>query len=192
MRNLVLLAALFSPLAMAQAIIVAPHSLMRLPGNSSVLQLDRLEVSDYGTLLIPANIDDVKIGQLVLGHEARIAIVPGVQAFNLVVAHGEFGTGSQITARGAPGTYEKPALPCRNPTLRLQTSTRKSCRSTHAAARAARVMWASMAARAKHRVVLARLGAGTMVKTAALVGTARRALRFDWSCPRVFRLIASR
>nr|MCF5699868.1 collagen-like protein [Pseudomonas syringae] len=39
MRNLVLLAALFSPLAMAQAIIVAPHSLMRLPGNSSVLQL---------------------------------------------------------------------------------------------------------------------------------------------------------
>ncbi len=90
---------------------------MRLPGNSSVLQLDRLEVSDYGTLLIPANIDDVKIGQLVLGHEARIAIVPGVQAFNLVVAHGEFGTGSQITRR-AP--MRNLALPGRNLTLRLQ------------------------------------------------------------------------
>ncbi|WP_122232057.1 collagen-like protein, partial [Pseudomonas savastanoi] len=56
-----------------------------------------------------------------LGHEARIAIVPGVQAFNLVVVHGEFGTGSQITARGAPGTFEKPALPGRNLTLRLQS-----------------------------------------------------------------------
>ncbi|RMS74969.1 hypothetical protein ALP60_04600, partial [Pseudomonas savastanoi] len=66
MRKLVLLAALFSPLAMAQAIIVAPHSLMRLPGNSSVLQVERLEVADYGTLLIPAGIDDVKIGELVL------------------------------------------------------------------------------------------------------------------------------
>ncbi|AVB16081.1 MULTISPECIES: hypothetical protein [Pseudomonas syringae group] len=121
MRKLVLLAALFSPLAMAQAIIVAPHSLMRLPGNSSVLQVERLEVADYGTLLIPAGIDDVKIGELVLGHEARIAIVPGVQAFNLVVVHGEFGTGSQITARGAPGTFEKPALPGRNLTLRLQS-----------------------------------------------------------------------
>ena len=120
MRNLVLLAALFSPLAMAQAIIVAPHSLMRLPGNSSVLQLDRLEVSDYGTLLIPANIDDVKIGELVLGHEARIAIVPGVQAFNLVVTRAELGSGSQITARGAPGTFERPALPGRNLTVRLQ------------------------------------------------------------------------
>ncbi|EPN02049.1 hypothetical protein A259_25865, partial [Pseudomonas syringae pv. actinidiae ICMP 19070] len=121
MRKLVLLAALFSPLALAQTIIVAPHSLMRLPGNSSVLQVERLEVSDYGTLLIPAGIDDVKIGELVLGHEARIAIVPGVQAFNLVVLKGEFGTGSQITARGAPGTFEKLALPGRNLTLRLQS-----------------------------------------------------------------------
>ncbi|EKG30869.1 Collagen pro alpha-chain precursor [Pseudomonas avellanae BPIC 631] len=121
MRKLVLLAALFSPLALAQTIIVAPHSLMRLPGNSSVLQVERLEVSDYGTLLIPAGIDDVKIGELVLGHEARIAIVPGVQAFNLVVLKGEFGTGSQITARGAPGTFEKLALPGRNLSLRLQS-----------------------------------------------------------------------
>jgi len=120
MRNLVLLAALFSPLAMAQAIIVAPHSLMRLPGNNSVLQVDRLEVADYGTLLIPAGIDDVKIGQLVLGHEARIAIVPGVQMLKLVVDHAELGTGSQITARGAPGTFEKAPLPGRNLTVRVQ------------------------------------------------------------------------
>ncbi|MFH7428925.1 collagen-like protein, partial [Pseudomonas syringae pv. tagetis] len=75
--------------------IVAPHSLMRLSGSCSVLEVVRLEVSDYGTLLIPAGIDDVKSGELVLGQEARIAIVPVVQAFYLVVFHGEFGTGSQ-------------------------------------------------------------------------------------------------
>ncbi|NAT15896.1 hypothetical protein CU663_07815, partial [Pseudomonas syringae pv. actinidifoliorum] len=122
MRKLVLLAALFSPLALAHDHYrCAAFASCGLPGNSSVLQVERLEVSDYGTLLIPAGIDDVKIGELVLGHEARIAIVPGVQAFNLVVLKGEFGTGSQITARGAPGTFEKLALPGRNLTLRLQS-----------------------------------------------------------------------
>ncbi|RMQ46998.1 hypothetical protein ALQ04_00027 [Pseudomonas cichorii] len=121
MRNLVLLAALFSPLAMAQTISVEPHSLMRLPGKSSVLQVERLEVADYGTLLIPSGITEVKVGELVLGHEARIAIVPGTQTFNLLVGHGELATGSQITARGAPGTFEKTASPGRNLILRLQS-----------------------------------------------------------------------
>jgi hypothetical protein len=120
MRKLCLLAAFCSPLAMAQTITVAPHSLMRLPSQTSVLQLERLEVEDYGTLLIPSGLTEVKVDQLVLGHEARIAIVPGHQAFNLVVGHGQLGSGSQITARGAPGTYEKPPLPGRNLTLRLE------------------------------------------------------------------------
>ncbi|MFJ4144279.1 collagen-like protein [Pseudomonas sp. NPDC089734] len=121
MRKLLLLAALSSPMAMAQTISVESHSLMRLPGNSSMLQIDRLEVADYGTLLIPSVVTEVKVGELVLGHEARIALVPGSQTFNLVVSHGELGTGSQITARGAPGTYEKAALPGRNLILRLQS-----------------------------------------------------------------------
>lgn len=120
MRKLCLLAAFCSPLAMAQTLTVESHSLMRLPSQASVLQLDRLEVQDYGTLLIPSGLTEVKVDQLVLGHEARIAIVPGSQAFSLLVAHGQLGTGSQITARGAPGTYEKPPLPGRNLTLRME------------------------------------------------------------------------
>ncbi len=120
MRKLCLLAALCSPLAMAQSVSVQPHSLMRLPSNTSVLQLERLEVEDYGTLLIPSGLTEVKVDQLVLGHEARIAIVSGSQPLNLVVGHGQLGVGSQITARGAPGTYEKKPLPGRNLTLRIE------------------------------------------------------------------------
>jgi hypothetical protein len=105
---------------MAETITVAQHSLMRLPSQTSILQLDRLEVEDYGTLLIPSGLTEVKVDQLVLGHEARIAIVPGSQAFSLVVKDSKLGTGSQITARGSPGTYEKPPLPGRNLTLRME------------------------------------------------------------------------
>ena len=46
MRSLFLLAALCSPLAMAQTITVESHSLMRLPNATSVLQLERLEVAE--------------------------------------------------------------------------------------------------------------------------------------------------
>lgn len=123
MRNLCLLALLCSPMAIAQVVTVEPHSLLRLPGKTSVLQLERLEVSDYGTLLIPAGLSEVKVGELILGHEARIAIVPSEQNFNLVVGRGELAPGSQITARGAPGTFFKPALPGRNLTLRLENLT---------------------------------------------------------------------
>lgn len=121
MRRLLLLAALFSPLALAQTIVVEQNSLMRLPGNTDRLQIERLEVADYGTLLIPRGISEVRIDDLVLGHEARIAIVPSVEPINLVVNRGRFGAGSQITARGAPGTFEKAALPGRNLTLRVQS-----------------------------------------------------------------------
>ncbi|MEB0039777.1 collagen-like protein [Pseudomonas sp. MH10] len=125
MRKLRLLAvacsaAIFTPVVMAEAVVVEAHSLLRLPVKTSVLQLDRLEVSDYGTLLIPAGVDEVRVGELVLGHEARIAIIPSGQGFNMVVGRGELASGSQITARGAPGTFLKPALPGRNLTLRLE------------------------------------------------------------------------
>lgn len=115
-----LVSALGSSWAMAQTISVQPHSLMRLPNSTSVLQLDRLEVADYGTLLIPAGLTQVTVDQLVLGHEARIAIVPSQQQFNFQIKHGELGTGSQITARGAPGTFSKAPLPGRNLTLRIE------------------------------------------------------------------------
>jgi len=79
MRKLGLLAVLFAPLALAESVSVEPHSLLRLPASSSVLQLQRLDVADYGTLLIPANLTDLSVEQLRLGHEARIAVVPGEQ-----------------------------------------------------------------------------------------------------------------
>lgn len=115
-----LLSALSSPWIMAQTISVETHSLMRLPSKTSVLQLDRLEVADYGTLLIPAGLTEVKVGQLVMGHESRIAIVPSAEAFSLQVKQGDLGGGAEITARGAPGTFEKPPTPGRNLNLRIE------------------------------------------------------------------------
>jgi hypothetical protein len=125
MRNALLMtaglvSALGSSWVMAQTIAVEPHSLMRLPNSTSVLQLDRLEVADYATLLVPSGLTEVKVNELILGHEARIAIVPGAEPFSLQIKHGELGEGSQITARGAPGTYEKAPSPGRNLTVRIE------------------------------------------------------------------------
>jgi len=119
MRKFCLLAALVSPLAFAQVVTVETNTLMRLPNTASTLQLERLEVVDYGTLLIPSNVTEVKIGELRLGREARIAIVPGEQSLQLSVSHAVLGVGSQITSRGAPGTYQKAAKSGRNLNLRI-------------------------------------------------------------------------
>ncbi|WP_338526015.1 collagen-like protein [Pseudomonas batumici] len=119
MRSLCLLAALCSPLAFAQAVTVETNSMLRLPGNAPVLQLERLDVADFGTLLVPASVTQLNIGELHLGHEARIAIVPSEQAFALKAGRAELGSGSQISARGAPGTYQKAPSPGRNLDLRI-------------------------------------------------------------------------
>lgn len=121
MRNLFLLAALCSPLVYAQQVTVDTNALMRLPSTTSVLQLERLDVADYGTLLIPSNVTEVTIGELNLGREARIAIVPGEQSLQLKISHAQLGSGSQITSRGAPGTYLKAAKPGRNLNLRINS-----------------------------------------------------------------------
>lgn len=119
MRNVCLLAILVSPVALAQSISVDTNSLMRLPNSTSVLQLERLDVADYGTLLIPATITQVNVDELHLGRDARIAIAPGANPIQLQVRHGLLEHGSQITSRGAPGTHEKPARPGRDLTLRI-------------------------------------------------------------------------
>ncbi|MCS3836665.1 hypothetical protein HNR03_001245 [Pseudomonas sp. JAI111] len=120
MRKLCLLAALISPLACAQVVSVQTNSLMRLPNTASTLQLERLEVADYGTLLIPSNVTELTVGDLHLGREARIAIVPSEQALELKVSRAELSEGSQITARGAPGTYLKAARAGRNLNLQIK------------------------------------------------------------------------
>ncbi|HCS45313.1 MAG TPA: hypothetical protein DIW52_21205, partial [Pseudomonas sp.] len=121
MRKLCLLAALVSPLACAQVVSVETNSLMRLPNTASTLHLERLEVADYGTLLIPSNVTEVSVDQLHLGREARIAIVPSDQALALKISRAQLSEGSQITARGAPGTYLKAARSGRNLTLQIKT-----------------------------------------------------------------------
>ena len=120
MRKLCLLAAFISPLACAQVVSVETNSLMRLPNTAGTLQLEKLEVADYGTLLIPANVTELSVGELRLGHEARIAIVPGEQALDMKVNRAELSEGSRITARGAPGTYEKAARAGRNLNLQFK------------------------------------------------------------------------
>jgi hypothetical protein len=121
MRKLCLLAALVSPLACAQVVSVETNSLMRLPNTASTLHLERLEVADYGTLLIPSNVTEVTVDQLRLGREARIAIVPSEQALALKVSRAQLAEGSQITARGAPGTFLKAARSGRNLTLQIKS-----------------------------------------------------------------------
>lgn len=120
MRKICLLAALISPLACAQVVSVETNSLMRLPNTTSTLQLERLEVADYGTLLIPSNVTQVTVDELHLGRDARIAIVPSEQALELKVSRARLSEGSQITARGAPGTYEKAARSGRNLNLQIK------------------------------------------------------------------------
>ncbi|MEL6078734.1 hypothetical protein, partial [Stenotrophomonas maltophilia] len=61
MRKLCLLALFCSPLAVAQVVQVETNSFMRLPNTASTLQLERLDVADYGTLLIPANVTELKV-----------------------------------------------------------------------------------------------------------------------------------
>ena len=121
MRSLLALAIFFSPLALAQAVIeVDSHAFMRLPSNTSVLLLDRLDIADHGTLLIPAGLTEIRVAQMRLGREARLAIAPSEHALRLDVAAAEIASGAQISARGAQGSAEKPALPGRDLNVRLQ------------------------------------------------------------------------
>ncbi len=124
MRNWLVLATLFSPLALAEAVIqVESNAFMRLPSNTSVLLLDRLEIADHGTLLIPAGLTELRVAQLRLGREARLAVAPSEQELRLEAATADIADGAQISARGAQGNSEQPALPGRNLSLRLQTAT---------------------------------------------------------------------
>ncbi len=121
MRSLCLLVALCSSLVQAQALVkVESNSLLRLPTTTSALLLDRLEVADYGTLLIPSNLNEIRVGELRLGRDARISIAPSAQAFRLEVVRAELGAGSHINARGATGSQQQPATAGRNLSVRLE------------------------------------------------------------------------
>ncbi|MQA52680.1 collagen-like protein [Pseudomonas piscis] len=121
MRKLCPLLLFFSPLVLAQEVRVETNSFMRLPNATSSLVLERLDVADFATLLVPANVTELKVEDLHLGREARIAIVPTGQSLHLVIQRAQLDEGSQFTSRGAPGTYEKTAKPGRNLNLRIES-----------------------------------------------------------------------
>lgn len=120
MRKLCLLLALVAPVALAQGQVkVDAHSFLKLPSRAGSLSLDQVEVADYATLLIPAGVSELRIGELRMGREARLGIAPAEKTFRLEVQRGEIGTGSHITASGAAGSMSKPASAGRNLDLRL-------------------------------------------------------------------------
>lgn len=120
MRKLLLLSALFSPLAMADALSVAPHSVLRLANKASVVHLERLDVAESATLLLPASLVELKVDHLILGRDARIAAVPADETLRIEAGDAQLAEGSQIAAHGAAGSYEKPARPGRNLDLHLR------------------------------------------------------------------------
>ncbi|MDU9402275.1 collagen-like protein [Pseudomonas sp. zfem004] len=120
MHKLMLLAALAAPLAQAESLEVAAHSMLRLPNKSASVHLEQLRVADSATLLLPATLTELKIDRLELGRDARIAIAPAERDLSISAASAHLGEGSEISAPGAPGTYERAARPGRNLDLRLQ------------------------------------------------------------------------
>lgn len=119
MRKLILLVAMAAPFAQAQSLDVASHSMLRLPNKSASVHLEHLRVADSATLLLPATLTELKIDQLELGRDARIAIAPSDDALHIEARSARLGEGSEISAPGAPGTYQRAARSGRSLDLRL-------------------------------------------------------------------------
>ena len=85
MRRLGLLAILVAPMVLAQGQVkVDAHNFLKLPPRTGSLSLDQVEVADYATLLIPAGVTELRIGELRMGREARLGIAPSDQTLRLV------------------------------------------------------------------------------------------------------------
>ncbi|MFJ4068281.1 collagen-like protein [Pseudomonas sp. NPDC089996] len=119
MRKLMLLAALVAPMAQAQSLEVAAHSMLRLPNKSANVHLEQLRVADSATLLLPATLTELKIDHLQLGRDARIAIAPAEAPLVIDARSAVLGEGSEFSAPGAPGTYERAARSPRRLELKL-------------------------------------------------------------------------
>ncbi|MCX2686219.1 MULTISPECIES: hypothetical protein [unclassified Pseudomonas] len=119
MRNLMLLAVLAAPLAQAESLEVASNSMLRLPDKSASVHLESLRVADSATLLLPATLTELKVDHLQLGREARIAIAPADHPLRIEARSARLGEGSEISAPGAPGTYQRAARSGRSLDLKL-------------------------------------------------------------------------
>ncbi|MDI9780248.1 collagen-like protein [Pseudomonas sp.] len=119
MRKLMLLAVLAAPMAQAQSLEVASHSMLRLPNKSASVHLEQLNVADSATLLLPSTLTELKVDHLQLGRDARIAIAPAEAPLLIEVRSAVLGEGSEFSAPGAPGTYERAARTGRSLELKL-------------------------------------------------------------------------
>lgn len=120
MRNLMLLAMLAAPLAQAETLEVASNSMLRLPDKSASVHLEHLRVADSATLLLPATLTELTIDHLQLGRDARIAIAPSDHPLRIEVRNAQMGEGSEISAPGASGTYQRAARSGRSLDLKLE------------------------------------------------------------------------
>lgn len=80
--------------------------------------LERLHIADHSTLFIPAGVTELRVGELRLGREARLAIAPPLR-----LEAAELTSGVQINARGAAGSNTQSALRGRHLHLRLDKAT---------------------------------------------------------------------
>lgn len=119
MRNLMLLAMLAVPLAQAESLEVAANSMLRLPDKSASVHLAQLRVADAATLLLPATLAELKVDQLELGRDARIAIAPSDSPLLIEARSARLGEGSEFSAPGAAGTYQRGARSGRSLDLKL-------------------------------------------------------------------------
>ncbi|MNG97326.1 hypothetical protein D3C79_564360 [compost metagenome] len=121
MRSLLLLAALAAPLAQAESLEVTAHSMLRLPDKSASVHLQHLRVAESATLLLPATLTELKIDSLELGRDARIAIAPSDNPLLIEARTARLGEGSEFSAPGASGSYQRAARPGRNLDLKLDS-----------------------------------------------------------------------
>ncbi|CAM4042712.1 hypothetical protein CCOS865_01391 [Pseudomonas reidholzensis] len=119
MRKLMLLVAFASPLVQAESLEVAAHSVLRLANKANSVHLQHLQVADSATLLLPASLTSLKVDHLQLGRDARIAVAPADAPLSIEAGTARFAEGSEITATGAPGSYERAARPGRNLDVQL-------------------------------------------------------------------------
>ncbi|MEN5142578.1 hypothetical protein DMX11_01790 [Pseudomonas sp. LB-090624] len=119
MRNLILLAMLATPLAQAENLEVAANSMLRLPDKSASVHLTQLHVADAATLMLPATLTELKIDQLELGRDARIVVAPADSPLLIEARSARLGEGSEFSATGAAGSYQRAARSGRSLDLKL-------------------------------------------------------------------------
>ncbi|MFK0091535.1 collagen-like protein [Pseudomonas sp. NPDC090592] len=119
MRNLMLLAMLAAPLAQAESLEVAANSMLRLPDKSASVHLTHLRVADSATLLLPASLAQLTVDQLELGRDARIAIAPSDSPLLIEARSARLGEGSEFSATGSAGSYQRAARSGRSLDLKL-------------------------------------------------------------------------